>query len=206
MGINNLLPLATKLWQGNVFTPVCDSVYEGCLCLWGLCPGGSLSMGSLSREVSVEGSLSGGVCWGSLPRGVSVQGGLCPRGSLSGGLCLGERGLCQRDPPTVWLCAGGTYPTEMHSCYCPQRSCEGYVFTPVCLSTGGVCLSACWDTTPSREQAPSPQSRHTFLRSRHPPPGAGTPHHPQQTATVPDGTHPNAFLSSNFITTIKMTT
>ena len=32
--------------------------------------------------------------------------------------------------------------------YRPQRSCEGYVFTPVCLSTGGVCLSACSDTTP----------------------------------------------------------
>ena len=66
--------------------------------------------------------------------------------------------------------------------YRPQRSCEGYVFTPVCLSTvggclfpgfvcfqwgfvlprGGVCLSACWDTTPS----------------------------PQQMATAADGTHP----------------
>ena len=51
--------------------------------------------------------------------------------------------------------------------YRPQRSCQGFVFTPVCLSTGGVvCLSACWDTTPweqapPREQAP-PQSRHTL--------------------------------------------
>ena len=33
--------------------------------------------------------------------------------------------------------------------YRPQRSCEGYVFTGVCLSTrgGGVCLSEWWDTT-----------------------------------------------------------
>ena len=35
--------------------------------------------------------------------------------------------------------------------YCPQRSCEGYIFTPVCHSFHrGVCLSACWDTTPPR--------------------------------------------------------
>ena len=27
--------------------------------------------------------------------------------------------------------------------YRPQRSCEGYVFTGVCLSTGGVCIPAC---------------------------------------------------------------
>ena len=45
--------------------------------------------------------------------------------------------------------------------YRPQRSCEGYVFTGVCLSTRrGVCLSACWDTThkhPPPEQKPPPQ-------------------------------------------------
>ena len=53
-----LLPPATKLREGNVFTPVCHSVQ-----------GGSLSRGSLSRGVSVEGSLRGG----SLSRG-SVSG------------------------------------------------------------------------------------------------------------------------------------
>ena len=58
------------------------------------------------------------------------------------------------------------------SYYRPQRSCgQGNIFTPVChsfCSPGGVCLSACWDTTPrSRhppEQTPpwdqTPQSRH----------------------------------------------
>ena len=65
------------------------------------------------------------------------------------------------------------------SSYRPQRSCEGYVFTPVCQSFcsrgGGVCVSACWDTTP-RDQAPS--------ETRHPPPSPW-----QQTATVADGTH-----------------
>ena len=39
--------------------------------------------------------------------------------------------------------------------YRPQRSCEGYVFTPVCPSTGGgICLSACWDTTPLGADTP----------------------------------------------------
>ena len=47
--------------------------------------------------------------------------------------------------------------------YRPQRSCgQGYVFTRVCDSVqGGVCISACWDTTPlphPREQTP-PGSR-----------------------------------------------
>ena len=35
---------------------------------------------------------------------------------------------------------------------------QGNIFTGVCLSTGGVCLSACWDIPP-REQTP-PGSRH----------------------------------------------
>ena len=37
----------------------------------------------------------------------------------------------------------GNYDTgkgRTRACYRPQRSCEGYVFTPVYLSTGGVCL------------------------------------------------------------------
>ena len=62
---------------------------------------------------------------------------------------------------------------------------QGYVFTGVCDSVhrgGGVCLSACWDTTPW-EQTP-PRSRH--------PPGAGIP--PEQTSpqeqTPPDQTAP----------------
>ena len=83
--------------QGNVFTPVCDSVHRvGCLCQWGcLCPWEvSLSGGSLSRGVSVLGFLfeEVSVQGGSLYRWVSVQGGLCPGGFLSrgGGLCPGE--------------------------------------------------------------------------------------------------------------------
>ena len=80
-------------------------------------------------------------------------------------------------------------------CYRPQRSCEGYVFTPVCHSVHrGVCLSACWHSTTPLEQTPpleqtlarpgtplgadTPRSRP--LGTRHPPgpgtcPGADTP-------------------------------
>ena len=104
-----------KLRQGNVFTPVCDSVHKGVSVQGGVSVGGvsvrrSLSRGSLSRRVSVQGSrslsrsLSRGV---SVPvQGVSVQGGLCtcpgglcPGGSLSGGSL--SWGLSQAD-----ICVG----------------------------------------------------------------------------------------------------
>ena len=41
--------------------------------------------------------------------------------------------------------------------YRPQRSCgQGYVFTCICDSVhrGGICLSACWDTTPLPRRPP----------------------------------------------------
>ena len=63
----------TKLREGNVFTPVCDSVHRGVSVQGVLCPGGFLS------------------------RSVSVQGGLCPVGlcpGLAGGLCLGREVFC----------------------------------------------------------------------------------------------------------------
>ena len=47
---------------------------------------------------------------------------------------------------------------------------QGNVFTGVCASVrrgGGVCLSACWDTTPPRDQTPQKQTHPP--RSRHPP-------------------------------------
>ena len=100
-----LLPPSTKLRQGNVFTSVCDSVHRGI----------SIQEGSLSRGVR-------GLC----QRGVSVQGVSVQRGCLSkgvsvqrGGLCP-DRGLCPwevsvREIP-IWLRAGSTHPTGMHSC------------------------------------------------------------------------------------------
>ena len=52
--------------------------------------------------------------------------------------------------------------------YRPQRSCEGYVFTPVCHSVhkGRVCLSACWDATPppsGSRHPPPPEQRRLLL-------------------------------------------
>ena len=75
--------------------------------------------------------------------------------------------------------------TENVSCvqfifnYQPQRSChQGNVLTPICHSVHrGVCLSACWDTTPW-DQVP-PRTRH--------PPGPGTP---QDQAPLPRTRHP----------------
>ena len=81
----------------------------------GLCPGGSLSRGVSVQGVSVQ---------GVSVQGVSVQGplsggGLCPGESLSEGSCTG--GLCPGGSlsgrPPVWLRAGSTHPTGMHSCY-----------------------------------------------------------------------------------------
>ena len=47
-----------KLRQGNVFTPVCDSVHRGDLCLEGLCPGGLCQGQGVSFwGVSVQGCL-----------------------------------------------------------------------------------------------------------------------------------------------------
>ena len=69
-----LLPPATKLGQGYVFTHVCDSVHGGGAQSLSRCPGG-----------------------GSV-RGISVLGGLCPGGlCLEGDLCPG--GVCHVCPP-----------------------------------------------------------------------------------------------------------
>ena len=70
--------------------------------------------------------------------------------------------------------------------YRPQRSCgQGNTFTPVChsfCSQGGVCLSACWDTTPPGPDQTIPEQT---------PPRDQTP--PEQTPPcnqTPPGRHP----------------
>ena len=84
-----------------------------------------------------EGYVFTGVCLstrGSLSSGVTVQRGLFlwglhPGGSLSRGSLL--EGLCQGDPPSVRLRAGGTHPTGMHSCYkCHSLGIYLYVSSP----------------------------------------------------------------------------
>ena len=77
----------------------CFTIQGRSLSRGGLCPGWSLSSGSLFRGLCPRGSLSGGVSvqgvsvQGYLSRGISVwgslSGGSLSRGSLFGGLCLG---------------------------------------------------------------------------------------------------------------------
>ena len=52
--------------------------------------------------------------------------------------------------------------------------CEGYVFTDVCLSTGGVCPIACWIPSPPHRhpQTDTPLGRHPLGQT---PPWADTP-------------------------------
>ena len=90
----NFLPPATKLRQGNVFTPVCHSVLG-----WGISVPACI-IGQMTRGVSVQGGICPG---GSLSRGISVReglcpGGLCPGGSLSREVSVQE-GLCPERPP-----------------------------------------------------------------------------------------------------------
>ena len=62
-----------------------------------------------------------------------------------------------------------------------------FLHLSIILFTGGVCLSACWDTTPP-DQAQPPKTRHPPGTRHHPPPGA-------ETATAADGTHPTGMHS-----------
>ena len=58
-------------------------------------------------------------------------------------------------------------PTKRINLYRPQKqSCEGYVFTAVCPSTGVVCPIACWDTPPRTD---TPQDRHPTPHGQTPP-------------------------------------
>ena len=89
----------------------------------------------------------------------------------------------------AWYHPYGHHCTRIRYCfhilidfYRPQRSCgQGNVFTGVCLSTGGegVCLSACWDAIPPRDQGDTPPDQAD-------PPGPGRP--PWDQADTPPGT------------------
>ena len=92
---------------------------------------------------------------------------------------------CPNEPITIKTCQSvATCLTHLHFrlvwiCYRPQRSCGKVMFLhlSVILSTGGVCLSACWDTTPPGQTPPPtgqtpPLGRHPLL-GRTPPPADG---------------------------------
>ena len=60
-------------------------------------------------------------------------------------------------------------------------------------SQGGVCLSACWDTTPPPRGRQAPRTGAGTPRTRHPP-RPGTPPGAEM-ATAADGTHPTGMHS-----------
>ena len=79
-------------------------------------------------------------------------------------------------------------------CYRPQRSCEGYVFTGVCLTTGGEYLTR---YTPEEQTPPGadPPWEHTGPPgTRYTPLGPGTPpstrYTPRADTPLGPGTHP----------------
>ena len=84
-----------------------------------------------------------------------------------------------------------------------------FLHLSVILSTGGVCRSACWDTTPTRRPAPPPRSRHPpRARSpqdqapnwtRHPPPGS-------RRLLLRTGTHPTGMHSCCTISVLTQLT
>ena len=128
-----------------------------------------------------------------------------------GAVCKWDTGVTTRIAP-VYDCYHGRF---LPSATKLRRLC---FYT--CLSfcpRGGVCLSACWDTTPLGadpphrhppgantplgadtpwEQTPpeqTPPGADTLPRSRNPP----RSRHPPEMATVADGTHPTGMLSCN---------
>ena len=70
---------------------------------------------------------------------------------------------CRDTPPFI-------SPLTLYGHYRPQRSWGKVMFlqASVILLTGGVCLSACWDSFPGPGTPPT-RSRHNTPRSRHPP-------------------------------------
>ena len=142
-----LVTARNEVVQGNIFTGIRQSSCSQ----WGvsvqreslsgrLCP-----EGSLSRGVSVWGSLSGVSVQGVSVWGVSVQGGLCPGGLCPGGLCPGGS-LCRVGSVQGGLCLGGSLSSRSLSRggFCPGgHLCPGgSLFGGLCL--GGLCLGGLW--------------------------------------------------------------
>ena len=143
--ISILLPPATKLRQGNVFTSVCQE----------FCPqggGGGVSVpacttGHMTRRVSVWGaSVQGGLCPGgggslSRGRGIYVQGGLClEAGSLSGGGVSVWGGVSVQGVSIQGgLCPGGGSLSRGRVSVQGEGLCPGGLYPGGSLSRGGLC-------------------------------------------------------------------
>ena len=96
-----LLPPATKLGQGYVFTRVCDSVHRGVLSQH------ALQQVSGGGECAIPAHIAGGIpaCLAAHLRGGLLRGG-------GGGI-----GGAWWRPPGTATAAGGMHPTGMHSCF-----------------------------------------------------------------------------------------
>ena len=102
---------------------------------------------------------------------------LCPEmgwGHSTHTCCSKNRTFCTH---RQWRCKNFALAPMSHlvklslpNIYRPQQSCEGYVFTPLCLSMGGGVLPQCM----LGYYHPSPRDRPP-LWSRHPPPPEGAP-------------------------------
>ena len=80
---------------------------------------------------------------------------------------------------------GGSCQIKVTLChYRPQRSCEGYVFTSVCLSTGG----STWPGTPPPGTRYNPPCDQVPPGTRYPPPRDQV--HPRTRYTLRDQVHP----------------
>ena len=106
--LSSLLPAATKLWQGNVFTGVCDSVHTGECLVPGEMPGAG---GLLPGE---EGSALGGIWSRWVPGlgGVPGPGGVCSWGGLVPVGCLVETppdGYCCGRYASYWSATQNTF-------------------------------------------------------------------------------------------------
>ena len=107
-----ILPPATKLRQGNVFTPACHSVHRGghvwlgVHTWWGVCVAGRgvcMAGGMHGRGACMAGGVHGSrVCM----VGVCISAGMCGGQAWQGAWVAGET-------PTA---TGSTHPTGMHSC------------------------------------------------------------------------------------------
>ena len=103
--MRTLLPAATKLGQGNVFTGVCDSVHRGGVCLsacWDATPAPGADTPPWTRHPQDQTPTHP---WDQIPPSWDQ---MPPRADTPPG----------KHTPAYGQRAAGTHPTGMHSCWC----------------------------------------------------------------------------------------